>query len=339
MVTTVSKHRYAWLAALAVAVSLAPGATPAQESWPERPIRIIVPYSPGGGTDRLARSIASFLPDHLGETPVLVVNRPGAGGILGHQYFLQQPDDGYFILGTTMMPNLLNNMIFESAPYSIDDFHFINAQVEQGFVLCTPPGGRFDSAADLLREIAGNPGSVSTAQNLQSGGHLLTVAMLDAYGLPESAVRLVTFDGGGAPVRAAVAGGQVDFTITSSDGALDSGESIRCIAQFSETPLDGFADVPLVNDVLAAAGMAPLPDGLMQLKVNQGIAVHPGFVEKYPARYEKLVAAYRAMLDDAGYQRFAKGSGINIFWKGPDETNAGVRAGYELQNRYKDLLR
>ena len=323
-------------APLVIAIGLAPAQ--AQDTYPNQPIRLVVPYSPGGGTDRLSRSIASFLPNHLDDNPVLVVNKPGAGGILGHQFYLQQPDDGYFVLGTTMMPNLLNNIIFESAPYSVEDFHFINAQVEQGFVLCTPPESSYKSIANLLESIKSDPGSVSTAQNLQSGGHLLTIAMLDALGLPPEAVKLVTYDGGGAPVRAAVAGGQVDFTITSSDGALDAGETISCIAQFSDAPLEGFEDVPLVNDALAEAGMDTLPESLMQLKVYQGIAVHPSFVEEHPDRFSKLVDAYRAMLESDDYQRFASRSGINTVWNGPEKTNAYIRSGFELQRKYKDLL-
>ncbi len=84
--------------------------------------------------------------------------------------------------------------------------------------------------------------------------------------------------------------------------------------------------------------MEPFADGLMQLKVYQGFAVHRSFLEAYPERYETFVSAYRSMLESEGYQRFADQSGINRNWVGPEMTDGFVRSGFELQSRYRDLL-
>lgn len=308
------------------------------QGFPERPIRLIVPFAPGGGSDRLARAVASFLPDFLDETPVLVVNRPGAAGILGHRFFLDQPDDGHFLLSTTMMPNLVNNILFEQAPYSLDDFLFINAQVRQGFVLVTPKQRGYGNVGELVAAIAANPGRIITAQNLLSGGHLATVVMLDALGFAPDAVRLVTYDGGGAPVRAAVAGNQVDFSITSTDGAQAIADRVDFLAVFAPEPIEGYEDVPLINDALSSAGLPLLPASLMESQVYQGIGVHRSFSEKHPDRFDRVVNAYREMLESEGFTRFARASGLMRVWLGPDQTEAVVRAGYELQKQYMEYM-
>ncbi|HMA15438.1 MAG TPA: tripartite tricarboxylate transporter substrate binding protein, partial [Kiloniellaceae bacterium] len=84
---------------LAAAAIGAPAILRAQSNYPDRPISIVVPFDTGGYNDRLARAFAPFLQEKLGQ-PLTVVNRGGAGALLGHTYYLQQPDDGYSILCT-----------------------------------------------------------------------------------------------------------------------------------------------------------------------------------------------------------------------------------------------
>jgi tripartite-type tricarboxylate transporter receptor subunit TctC len=339
MSTGLKLTRRAMLAMTAGGVSLAATGARADDDYPAGPIRVIVPFSPGGGSDRLGRAVASFLPNHLNDTPVLVVNKPGAGGIIGHRYFLDQPDDGHFMISTTMAPNLINNILVDNAPYQMSDFKWINAQVVQGFVLCTPKDGGYTDAASLVQAIIDNPGTISTAQNRLSGGHLATVVLMDALGLPSDGVRLVTYDGGGAPVRAAVAGGQVDFTITSSDGAKSIADRVNFLGQFAPEPIEGFEDVPMINDELAAAGLPTLPASLMDSQVYQGIGVHRSFANSYPERFDALVAAYREMLEDDGFQRFARNSDLMARWIGPERTQALVEASLELQEQYIEFMR
>ena len=99
----------------------------AEDKWPTRPITMVVPFNAGGSTDLLARSLASFLPDHLGQ-PVTVVNVPGAGGQIGVTRYLAKPADGHTILVSSALPYLENNILRTGATYKLKDFSFVNAQ-------------------------------------------------------------------------------------------------------------------------------------------------------------------------------------------------------------------
>ena len=95
------RSRCAWLAVAAAVLTSLPATAPAQSKYPNRPIRFIVPYPPGGGTDFIAREIGQRITEALGQS-VVIDNRPGAGATLGHGVGAKSAPDGYTILlGTT----------------------------------------------------------------------------------------------------------------------------------------------------------------------------------------------------------------------------------------------
>lgn len=102
--------------ALAVAAAIAPVFAHA-ENWPARPIKWIVPYPPGGSTDMLARLVGQKLGDRLGQ-PVVVENKPGAGGNLGTDFVAKQPGDGYTILMGNIGPISINPSLYPALPYN-----------------------------------------------------------------------------------------------------------------------------------------------------------------------------------------------------------------------------
>src|ERR1700759_4710327 len=107
----------------------APAFAPARASdtWPRRPVTIVVPFDVGGSADRLARGFAQFMPKYLGQ-PITVVDRAGAGGMIGTTWLLQQPADGYPVMLTPAMPFIPVNILVTKAHYKLDDFTFVNAQ-------------------------------------------------------------------------------------------------------------------------------------------------------------------------------------------------------------------
>jgi putative tricarboxylic transport membrane protein len=183
----------------------------AQQTWPRRPLTILVPFDVGGSADRLARGFAQFMPAALGQ-PITVVDRAGAGGQIGTTWFLQQPSDGYTVMLTPASPFLPVNILVTGAKYTLDDFTFVNAQWTDYTVLVAPKDRPYKTAKDLIDVIKANPGKLSASTDFGSVGHLTTIALLDALGLGPKAVRIVTFDGAGA-MRSALAGGQVDFSV------------------------------------------------------------------------------------------------------------------------------
>src|SRR5262245_20258336 len=122
--------KFSWTAITAAALvglglAAAPGAS--AQTYPSRPVTILVPFDAGGSVDRLARGLAPYLSKQLGQ-PVTVENRPGAGGQVGTTWFLQQPDDGYTLMVSPATPYLPTNILVTRARYKLDDFTFINGQ-------------------------------------------------------------------------------------------------------------------------------------------------------------------------------------------------------------------
>ena len=203
------------LAVALVGVILTGTAVIAQE-WPNRPITVIVPFNAGGSTDLFARNLAPALSQELGQ-PINVINKPGAGGQIGASYFLAQPSDGYTMMVTAAAPYLPNNILTTGAEYTLEDFAFVNAQWIDYTIIAVPSDSPFQSLDDLIGTIKDRPGELSTSVTFGSAGHINTLVLLDALGLDQDAIRIVTFDGG-AEARTALAGGQVDFGIDQGEG-------------------------------------------------------------------------------------------------------------------------
>lgn len=308
------------------------------DDYPSSPIRIIVPFSAGGVIDTMARSIAEFLPKYLDGNPVVVENKPGAGTVLGHTYFLKQRDDGYTILATAMLPNLVNTIKLKAAPYKMSEFNFLNIQERQGFIVVVAKDRPYSTLGGLLDAIKENPGKVSTGQNLYSGGHLATVAMLDAVGLPTDSVKLLTYSGGG-PSRLAVAGGQVDFMISSSNGAKSIEDKVNYVAQFAPESIAGFDSVPMANVALKEAGYPLLSEDTLGIQIYLNLATHASFVKNYPDRYKRLLGAYKEMVQSDEYQKYTSDRGREARWIGPERTNQIAKSGSKLLEKYIDMVK
>src|ERR1700759_4780735 len=97
----------------------APAFAPARASdtWPRRPLTILVPFDVGGSADRLARGFAQYMPKYLGQ-PMTVVDRAGAGGLIGATWFLQQPADGYTAMLTPATPFIPINILVTNAKFT-----------------------------------------------------------------------------------------------------------------------------------------------------------------------------------------------------------------------------
>ncbi|WP_249292030.1 Bug family tripartite tricarboxylate transporter substrate binding protein, partial [Achromobacter ruhlandii] len=118
-------HPQRWLAASALSLAMA---GPALAAWPERPITLIVPASPGGTTDIAARLIAAKLATKLGQQ-VIVENRAGAAGIIGAQTLARAKPDGYTVLMGNIGPNAINYALYKPPPYHPADFAPLTLQI------------------------------------------------------------------------------------------------------------------------------------------------------------------------------------------------------------------
>jgi tripartite-type tricarboxylate transporter receptor subunit TctC len=158
-----TKH---WLTGLAIAAALAwPAVAGAQDAggpYPSRFIKIIVPYSAGGGTDVVARVIGERLSQRLGQ-PVVIENKPGAGARLGTEFVAGQPADGYTILIAGGSEMAISPLIFKTSYDPPKSFIPLTIAIEMPLILLVPPNHPAKTAQELIAWAKANPGKSNYA--------------------------------------------------------------------------------------------------------------------------------------------------------------------------------
>ena len=146
------------------------GAAHAQ-SYPAKPIRIIVPYPPGGGTDVVARTLAQKMTEGMGQ-PVLVDNRPGANSIIGSDAVAKAAPDGYTVL-ITLATHVINPALYTKLPYGPEDHAPVTVLAEYPFVITVHPSLPVKNVKELIAFAKSRPGQLAFASSGNgSGPHL-----------------------------------------------------------------------------------------------------------------------------------------------------------------------
>lgn len=224
---------------ICVAAALAQG-------FPSRPVRIVVPFPPGGTADVMARLIGQKMSDALGQQ-VLVENRPGGGTVIGTEFVARAPADGHTLL---LMANsfTINPAIRDKLPYDpLKDFAPVTMLVKSPQVLAVSPALQVNSLAEFVTLVRSRPGKLSLA----TVGPATTQHV--AGELLKSALRLemiyVPYPGG-APAAAALAGGHVNAVLANYSEVAQhilSGKA-RAIAVTSRERMDTLKEVPTVSE-------------------------------------------------------------------------------------------
>jgi putative tricarboxylic transport membrane protein len=312
---------------LTVAALGAPAIVRAQ-SYPERPISVVVPFDTGGYNDRLARAFAPFLQETIGQ-PLVIVNRGGAGALLGHSYFMQQPDDGYTILCTSAAPYLPLNILTQDAPFKLEDFHMINLPSQDYTLMASAADGSIKSVQEVIERLKQDAGSLSIGIQPSSADLVNMMLFADANGIDREGLRLVTYDGGG-PTRNATAGGVVDIGLVGGQGFLPLAEKITPLCVFDEVQRDGW-DCPPVTEVSGA-------DAQYVAGSQRGWGVHASFGEKHPDRYEILLNAIESTSKDPKVIENLTGQKLATDWFGPETSNRALRNTAKVMADHIDLL-
>ncbi|MEO8740174.1 MAG: tripartite tricarboxylate transporter substrate binding protein [Casimicrobiaceae bacterium] len=179
------------------------------QAWPSKPIKYVVPFAPGGTTDILARTVGEKLSIALGQ-PVVVENKPGAGGGVGADFTAKATPDGYTIMGGTISTHAINASLYSSLPYDpVKDFAAITMIARVPNLLVINPGIPAKNVAELIALIKANPGKYTfassgngTSQHL-SGELFKSMAGVDMQHIPYK---------GSPPALQDVVGGQVSMT-------------------------------------------------------------------------------------------------------------------------------
>jgi tripartite-type tricarboxylate transporter receptor subunit TctC len=205
---------------------LAPGAQAQTTKYPERPVRIVVPFAPGGPTDLLARLLAKRFQDELSETFV-VENRPGAGGMIGTGVVAKAAADGYTLLlvanGHAIMPSTYAKLGFDP----VRDFSAVGMLGTAPYVLVARPDLQVKTLDDL-RRVAGSRGAPMLYGTPGSGtaNHLAVQLLSDHFGVKMQQVDY----SGAAPATQGLLSGQVDFIINNLTSSLPLIQSGKLVA-------------------------------------------------------------------------------------------------------------
>lgn len=187
---------------LAPAVLRAQGG--AQGAWPNRPLRLVIPFPPGGASDLLGRLMAERIGAFLGQ-PVVVENRGGAGGLVAAEYCARQPGDGYTLFQGTQATQVFNKYLYGRLNYDPDrDFTPLGTIASVAYVLSVNPQVPARDVRGLIAHARANPGKVNYGSSgMGSGMHLATHIFAQIAG---GDMVHVPYRGAGPAVTALVAG-------------------------------------------------------------------------------------------------------------------------------------
>ncbi len=287
------------IAAIAAAVAVVAAPARAQTAWPAKPVRIVVPFAPGGTTDILARATAQELSKAFGQQFV-VDNRAGAGGNIGADIVAKAAPDGYTLLMGTVGTQSINKWLYTKMPFDPQkDFAPITLVAGVPNVMVVPAdkakAAGINSVADFIRAAKANPGKF----NMASSGNGTSIHLAGELFKTMSGTYMTHFPfTGSGPALLSLVSGDMDVmfdNLPSSMQLIKSGR-LKALAVTSAQPSAALPDVPTVEQagglkgfeasswfgLLAPAGTPPDIVNRIQQEVAKAIAT--------PAMKEKLLA-------------------------------------------------
>lgn len=302
----------AWIAVAALGAFSAATAQTAS-SYPDKPIRFIVPFAPGGNTDVVARIVADGLGKKLNQ-PIVVENRAGAAGIVGTEYAAHAAPDGYTLLVGHIGALTINPFIYSTLPYdTLKDFMPISLSAKTALILCAAPKMGFKTVKDLIAAGKKKPGSL-TYGTAGVGSAAYMASVLFNY---QTGIKALDVPYKGAnPATTATVSGEVSFIFggqAPSQGLIEAGR-LHAMAVTSKKRSPLFPNVP----TMAEAGV---PD--LEVEDWNGILAPTGTP---PAVIEKLNKAMVAVLNDPATVKKLISLGFTPSPTTPDEFSQFIKS-------------
>ena len=268
------------------------------QAYPSKPIRLIIPQAPGGGSDTLGRFMAQKLGDGLGQQ-VVADNKPGAAGMLGAELVKQAPPDGYTLL-LSAIDTITAPLVSKRAPFDgVKDFTPVTQLAQSPNVWLVSNGFDAKTMKELIERARAQPGKIDYASSGVGGmQHLGGELLVKMAGVKLAHVPYK----GGPPAFADVVAGRVPAMISGIQGAIPQikGGKVRGLAVTGKKRAGALPDLPTAADALG------LPD--YEVLNWQGLLFPPGtpqaIVERISAEVIKILAApdSREKLESLGYE-------------------------------------
>ena len=244
----VRRMRLALAGAAMLATALMLAAVASAQSYPVRPIRIVVPYAAGGITDILARALGQRLGAALGQ-PVVIENRPGANGQIGAEIVAHAVPDGYTLLVSADTTFVMNPHLYGTRAYDpLADFLPVSGLGISPQALVVHPSVAASSVSELIATARASPGLTYGTFGLGSSGHLNVVLLESLTGTQFTAVHYK----GAAPALTDLIGGHIKMMIVSMGLVTQAWQAgqFKVLAVGSEKRLAQYPDVPTIAETL-----------------------------------------------------------------------------------------
>src|SRR3977135_4422980 len=266
--------------------AVAQGASAADaRSYPNRAVRVIVPFPPGGPADLIARFVGQKLSEDFGQ-PVVIENRAGGNTVIGAQLVARAAPDGYTLFVPMDTTLEMNPLVIPNLPYDpLKDFALVTLLTKSTSLIVVRASDDPKSIKELIAKAKANPGK------LNMGAGTIT-SRLGAVLLAKTAgidVQLVPFKGS-AEIGQAVLAGTVDFALDSTGTSLPliRGGHYRALAKYSDRPLPQFPELPALS---VAAGLPGLDESSTWIGLAAPAGTPPAIVDKI---HRKIVSLYAA---------------------------------------------
>jgi len=233
-------------AGLALAAAFAPSFAQAQ-AWPAKPIRWVVAYPAGGGSDFLARQLAPQLGKQLGQT-LVIDNRPGAAGIIGTDNAAKSPPDGYTIVTGDNGAMVFHEAMYKKIPYAPGDLAPVGFMARFPLIVAVNPSAGFSDGKQWLEALKKNPGKFSYASPGIGSQHHLAMELLKDR--TQAFVVHVPYRGTALAVQDVIAG-QVPMMVLDTAAGLPQIRSgkVKALAVMSKKRIAALPDVPTLDEL------------------------------------------------------------------------------------------
>jgi tripartite-type tricarboxylate transporter receptor subunit TctC len=271
------------------------------QAWPSKPVRWVVAYPAGGGSDFLARQLSPQLAKQLGQS-IVIDNRPGAAGIIGTDNAAKSPPDGYTIVTGDNGAMVFHEAMYKKIPYSPNDLTPVGFMARFPLILAVNPNAGFASGRQLLEDIKKNPGKFSYASPGIGSPHHLAMELLKER--TQAFVVHVPYRGTAMAVQDVIAG-QVPMMVLDTAAGLPQIRSgkVKALAVMSKKRIPSLPDVPTLDELGRDMGLQDF-----EVTAWQGLFVPKGtpadIVSRLSAEMNKAITTpeVKARLEDFGLE-------------------------------------
>ncbi|MEY9357542.1 tripartite-type tricarboxylate transporter receptor subunit TctC [Bradyrhizobium yuanmingense] len=314
--------RSAVLVSSALLVVAGLSTAPARAEYPEKIIKIVVPFAAGGGTDIVARTTAQEIQTDLGK-PVIIENKPGAGTIVGTQTVATSEPDGYSLLLATFA-HAVNPSLYTKLPFDPHkDFAAVSLIARSFNVVVVNPASKINSISDLIAEAKAKPGKLNFGTfGIGTSAHLAGELFNAMANVKMTAVPYK----GAAPAISDLLGGQIDvmFTTVASAASLVAAGQLRALAVTAAERSAAFPQLPTVSE-------AGLP----------GYAAESWYGLYAPAKtpapvIARLTQAVAKAVQSGAFKKLSANEGLIMVGSAPEELDRYVR---QEEERWRKLVK